>query len=169
MKRLLLLTAIFLVFLFSLAQAQDQTSPGVEDQKKVLALVKDAQGETLEGYLHLNSNELIVRSKENKEEAIPVKYIKSITLEKQPEILPGEQLIKPPAYSVRLQNSQDIYTLDKKYTFSLTTDVGIVTKSINPEELKNITSKDGQLANGPNDWKSLIQDKSIIFSLEFKF
>ena len=70
-----------------------------------------------------------------------------------------------------MENDQEIYTLRKKYTFSLNTNVGVVTRSIDPEMINSIVSKD--LFSAPKqksaDDKSLIVDRSIIFSLEFKF
>jgi hypothetical protein len=68
-----------------------------------------------------------------------------------------------------MENSQEIYTLRKKYTFSLNTNVGVVTKSIDPETINNILSKDASQATRTDRDKPFIQDKSIIFSLEFKF
>jgi hypothetical protein len=74
-------------------------------------------------------------------------------------------------YSVRLENSQEIYTLQKKFTFSLNTNVGVVTRSIDPEMVNSIMSKNppGSHKQKSGDDKSFIQDKSIIFSLEFRF
>jgi hypothetical protein len=70
-----------------------------------------------------------------------------------------------------LENSQEIYTLKQKYTFNLNTHMGVVTRSIDPDVIQNIISRD--LSNTPNrksvEDRSLIQDKSVIFSLEFKF
>jgi hypothetical protein len=169
MKRIIFFACIFSLFIFSYSQAQDQSAQVTKDQKEIYAVVKDGQGETVEGFLHLNSDEVTVRSKDNEEKSIPVKYIKSITLEKVQEVFPGKETIKSPNYSVRLQNSQDIYKVDKKYTFSLNTKLGVVTKSIDPEELNNIFSKDAHSTTGPNDRESFIQDKSIVFSLELKF
>jgi hypothetical protein len=112
-----------------------------------------------------------VFSKDNQEEKIPLKYIKSITLEKISEMGPASLNPKQEAkYSVRLENSQEIYTLRNKYTFSLNTNAGVVTRSIDPEIVNILsgdyagTSKQTSIADKP-----LIQDKSIIFSLEFKF
>ncbi len=59
----------------------------------------------------------------------------------------------------------------KKYTFSLNTNLGVVTKSIDPETINSVLSRDASAVpgNGDDKDKSFIQDKSIIFSLEFKF
>jgi hypothetical protein len=169
MKRIIFFLCIFSLFIFSYSQAQDQSAQVTKDQKRIYAVVKDGRGEMVEGFLSLNSDEVNVRSKDNEEKSIPVKYIKSITLEKVQEVFPGKETINSPKYSVHLQNSQDIYKVDKKYTFSLNTKLGLITKSIDPEELNNIFSKDAHSAAGPIDGGSFIQDKSIVFSLDLKF
>ena len=99
-------------------------------------------GETVEGLLPLGSDELTVLTKENQEKTVPVKYIKSITLEKTPDPVPGGDPKREPTYSVRLENSQEIYTLRKKYTFSLNTNLGMVTKTIDPDQVNRLFSKD---------------------------
>jgi hypothetical protein len=168
---------LFFVFLFLLpcsmifAQSEDQKEEQKEEPN-ILAVVKDAQGAVLEGYLRAQPGEVTVSSKDNQEKKIPAKYIKSITLERIKEEGPAGADPKQEAkYSVRLENSQEIYTLRKKYTFSLNTDLGVVTKSIDPEMINRIMSKDASVAetlNSDKD-KGFILDKSIIFSLEFKF
>jgi hypothetical protein len=154
-------------FLFSsVALAQGQ---GVEDRQDIYAIVKDGQGETMEGYLRLGTDELAVRSKDNQEKTIPVKYIKSITLEKTKDEAPGEDPKREATYTIHLENSQEIYTLHKKYTFSLNTNLGLVTKTIDPDKINSLFSKDGPQSAKIDDGKPFIQDKSVIFSLEFKF
>jgi hypothetical protein len=72
------------------AAAQDKpVSPALEGQD-IYAVVKDAQGEKLEGFLRFDSDEISVRSQDNQEKKIPVKYLKSITLEKSKSEFPGE-------------------------------------------------------------------------------
>jgi hypothetical protein len=156
MNRNFLLFTIPFFFICSIALAQN------EPQNKELnyAIVKDSKDSILEGYISNQPYEVTVSSKDNQEKKIPSKYIKSITLEKISEVGPASLNPKQESkYSVRLENSQEIYTLRKKYTFSLNTNLGVVTRSIDPETINNIISAD----------KPLIQDKSIIFSLEFKF
>ncbi|HVN08677.1 MAG TPA: hypothetical protein VMV61_06880, partial [Patescibacteria group bacterium] len=128
-----------------------------------------AKGETIEGFLHLGSDELTVQTKENQEKTIPVKYIKSIALEKTPDPVPGGDPKRGITYSVHVENSQEIYTLHKKYTFSLNTNLGMVTKTIDPEQVNRLFSKDPAPGSSTGDGKSFIQDQSVIFSLEFKF
>ena len=159
----------FLFFFFcSIAVAQG------EPQKRefnIFAIVKDSQASILEGYVSDQPDEVTVLSKDNQEKNIPLQYIESITLEKYTDA--GSSRLDPyqeAKYSVRLRNSQEIYTLQKKYTFSLNTNVGVVTRSISPV-INDIISKD--LSRNPDqksgEDKPLIEDKSIIFSLEFKF
>ena len=123
----------------------------------------------MEGFLRLTSDELTVRTKENEEKLIPVKYIKSITLEKIKSEVPGEDFKKEAAYSVRLENSQEIYTLKKKYSFSLNTNVGLVTRTIDPEMVNNFFNREASRSIKNEFEKPFIQEKSIVFSLEFKF
>lgn len=156
--------AFFLLSSVALAQG-----PAPEEKKGIYAIVKDGQGETVEGYLRLSTDELAVRSKENQEKTVPVKYIKSITLEKTKDEAPGEDPKREATYTIRLENSQEIYTLHKKYTFSLNTNLGLVTKTIDPDKINSLFSKDASQSAKIDDGKPFFQDKSIIFSLEFKF
>jgi len=156
--------AFFLLSSVALAQG-----PAPEEKKSIYAIVKDGQGETVEGYLRLSTDELAVRSKENQEKTVPVKYIKSITLEKTKDEAPGEDPKREATYTIRLENSQEIYTLHKKYTFSLNTNLGLVTKTIDPDKVNSLFSKDASQSAKIDDGKPFFQDKSIIFSLEFKF
>ena len=156
--------AFFLLSSVALAQG-----PAPEEKKGIYAIVKDGQGETVEGYLRLSTDELAVRSKENQEKTVPVKYIKSITLEKTKDEAPGEDPKREATYTIRLENSQEIYTLHKKYTFSLNTNLGLVTKTIDPDKINSLFSKDASQSAKVDDGKPFFQDKSIIFSLEFKF
>jgi hypothetical protein len=98
-----------------------------------------------------------------------VKYIKSITLEKIKSEVPGEDSKKQATYNVRLENSQEIYTLKKKYSFSLNTNLGLVTRIIDPEMVNNIFNKETSPSGKTETEKPFIQDKSVVFSLEFKF
>ena len=166
MRRGILISTLGLLFLFSTAMAQSQTS---QEKEGIYAVVKDVRGEAVEGFLRSSSDELTVQTKENQEKTIPVKYIKSITLEKTPDLIPGGDPKREATYTVRLENSQEIYTLRKKYTFSLNTNLGLITKTIDPEQVNKLLSKDPSPASSPGDRKSFIQDQSVVFSLEFKF
>jgi hypothetical protein len=161
---------IFMVLLISsYALAQDSPLSLLKEKKDIYAILKDGQGETMEGVLRLSSDALTVQTKENQEKSIPLKYIKSITLEKTKGEIPGEETRKDATYTVRVENSQEIYTLKKKYTFSLNTTLGLVTKTIDPEMVNNIFSKEPSQAGKAENEKSFIQDKSVVFSLELKF
>jgi len=168
MKRFINIIVIVLSFLLlsSAARAQSQEAP---EKGVIYAIVKDADGGTVEGYLRLDADQLTVRTKENQEKIIPAKYVKSITLEKTPDLIPGGDAKRGSTYSVRLENSQEIFTLAKKYSFSLNTNIGLVTKTIDPEQVNRLLSKDPSSGSGLGDGRSFIQDQSVIFSLEFKF
>ncbi len=168
-RKFFFLTLIFFFsYSFAFGQAEDQGEP--KDKPNIFAVVKDEQGDILEGYLHSQPEDVTVTSRDNQEKTIPSKYIKSITLEKvKPVGPPNLDPKQETKYSVRVENSQEIYTLRKKYTFSLNTNVGVVTKSIDPEAINSILSRDASQATRTDKDKPLFEDKSIIFSLEFKF
>ncbi len=166
MRRDILISTLGLLILLFAAMAQSQTAL---EKEGIYAVVKDARGETIEGLLRSSSAELTVQTKESQEKTIPIKYIKSITLEKTPDTIPGGDPKREATYAVRLENSQEIYTLRKKYTFSLNTNLGLVTKTIDPEQVNRLFSKDPSPASSPGEQKPFIQDKSVVFSLEFKF
>ena len=65
----------FLLFSFLNAWAQTEAKSEVSD---VVAVIKDGKGEVLEGYLRFRPEEVTVSAKDNREEVIPSKYIKSI-------------------------------------------------------------------------------------------
>lgn len=152
----------------SLTSAQNLESPLLGDKKPIYAVLKDERGEIIEGFLKSGLEEILVQTKDNQEKLIPIKYIKSITLEKTKTLLPEEASKKEATYTVRLENSQEIYTLKKKYTFSLNTNLGLVTKTIDPEIINKILNKDQTPAKS-EDEKPFLQEKSIVFSLELKF
>ncbi len=142
----------------------------LQENENIYAIVKDIQGNRLEGYLQLYPKEVTVSTQDNKEKSIPLKMIESIKLEKVKEGLPGaDKLGGESHYSVRLQNSQEIFTLQKKYTFSLTSTVGVVTKNIDPEAVRNSSQKDSPTASKPESSQPFFRDKSAILSLEIKF
>ena len=163
-KTLFLIPVLLCSFLN--AWAETQGKPGVPD---VLAVIKDGEGEVLEGYLRFRPEEVTVATPENQEKTIPSKYIKSITLEKIKEETLGKDPRLEARYSVRVENSQEIYTLKKKYTLSLNTNLGMATKTLDPELINNIFFKEPFQTEKSDKDKPFIQDKSIIFSLEFKF
>ena len=98
-----------------------------------------------------------------------VAIIQPHVLEKVKEEKPWVDPKQEGRYSVKVENSQEIYTLKKKYTFSLNTNLGMVTKTIDPETLNNILSKETSPTVKLDKEKAFIQDKSIVFSLEFRF
>ena len=128
------------------------------------------KGNRLEGYLQLYPNEVTVSTEDNKEKSIPLKMIESIKVEKVQGSIPGaDQLERESHYSVRLQNSQEIFRLQKKYIFSLNTSVGVVTKTIDPGAVKDSFQKESSPVSKPESNQPFIRDKSVIFSLEIKF
>jgi hypothetical protein len=158
MKVVTLLLAIIFFFFCSAAIAQEQVPP---DKKPIRVIVKDASGEKIEGDLSNYLEEITVSTKENQEKSVPLKAIESIKVEKVPQGIPGAgPMTGEEFYSVRLENSQEIYTLEKKFTLKLNTNVGVLTKTLDPAQLSNDPSSDN---------KPFIRDKSVIFSLEFKF
>ena len=166
MGRKFFLLAGMILLANSMAMAQ---APEEKEKPDLLALIRDGQGETLEGVLRFQPEEITVSTKDNQEKRIPSKYLKSITLEKVKEEKPWVDPKQEGRYSVRVENSQEIYTLKKKYTFSLNTNVGVVTRTIDPETINNLLSKEAYPAVKSEKDKPLLQDKSIVFSLEFKF
>jgi Asp-tRNA(Asn)/Glu-tRNA(Gln) amidotransferase B subunit len=161
---------VFLIFSFGhAALAQEQSQASGEDIKKLFAVVKDLQGETLEGFLRSDANELTVLSQDNQEKKIPLKLINSITLEKQKTEFQGEEQKSGVKYAVRVENSQEIFTLSKKYTFSLDTKLGITTKSLDPDLVGKVISKESLHGTRIEDGKPLFEDKSVVFSLKIKF
>src|SRR4030042_5594560 len=104
-QRIIYILTILLMLIPSSVLAQNLTPSLLDDKKGIYAIVKDGQGEAVEGFLRLSSEELTVRTKENKERSIPVKYIKSITLEEIKSEVPGEDSKKKATYNVRLENS----------------------------------------------------------------
>lgn len=165
------LKSIFLILVFLLTPAIILAqSPLLQEKENIYVIVKDMQGNRLEGYLRLYPNEIAVFTEDNKEKSIPLEMIESIKVEKIQGAIPGaDKLAGESYYSVRLQNSQEIFTLQKKFVFSLNTSVGVVTKTIDPEAVRDSFRKDSSLASKPESNQPFIRDKSIILSLEIKF
>jgi hypothetical protein len=162
---------IFLIFVFLLTPAIIMAQSSLPLKKEdIYVIVKDMQGNRLEGYLQLYPNVITVSTKDNKEKSIPLEIIESIKVEKIQGPIPEiDKLGGESYYSVRLQNSQEIFTLQKKYTFSLNTSVGVVVKTIDPEALRGSYLKDSSLASKPESSPLSIRDKSVALSLEIKF
>jgi hypothetical protein len=68
-----------------------------------------------------------------------------------------------------LESAQEIFTLDKRYTFSLNTNLGHTTKFLDPDLISKLISKESRPRSRPDDGKPFFGDKSIGFSLEIKF
>jgi len=167
---------VFLVLVFLLTPAIILAkSPLLQDKEDIYVIVKDMQGDRLEGFLQLYPQEVTVSTEDNKEKSIPLNMIESIKVEKTQDGLPGaDKLGGESYYSVRMQNSQEIFTLQKKYTFSLNTSLGVVTKNVDPEAVKHSfqkdsTLEDSTLANKPESNHPFIRGESVILSLEIKF
>ncbi len=157
--KFLFLTLVFLL-IPAIALAQTQVPDGKET---IYAVIKDAQGERIEGYLHLHPEELAVSTKDDQEKSIPLKIIQSIKLERVYGGIPGAE--RPGGesyYSVRLQNSKDLFTLNKKYSFTLNTSLGLMTKTLDPETANRSSVRSSTR-------QPFIRDESVVFNLEFKF
>jgi len=124
----------------------------------------------LEGYLRLYPNEIVVSTKDDREKSIPLKMIESIKVEKIQGGIPGaDPLGGESYYFVRVQNSQEIFTLKKKVTFSLNTSAGLVTKTIDPERTHEFSRKDSSSLAKSQSEQSLIRGEGVVLSLEIKF
>jgi hypothetical protein len=162
---------IFLVLVFLLSPAITLAqSPLLQKKEDIYVIVKNIQGNRLEGYLQLYSEEVAVSTKDNKEKSIPLELIESIKVEKIQGPIPEiDKLGGESYYSVRLHNSQEIFTLQKKYTFSLNTSVGVVVKTVDPETVKGSSLQDSSLASKHESGQLSIKDKNVVLSLEIKF
>jgi hypothetical protein len=155
----------FLAPTILLAQA-----PLPQEKESFYAIVKDINGERLEGYLRLYPNEIIVSTKDDQEKSIPLKMIESIKVEKIQGGIPGaDQLGGESYYSVRVQNSQEIFTLKKKVTFSLNTSAGVVTKTLDPGMGQGFSRKDSSSLLKSQSNQPLIRGEGVALSLEIKF
>ncbi len=160
---------LFLVFLFTPAIILPQ-SLLLQEKEDIYVIVKDLRGNRLEGYLRLYPNEVTVSTEDNKEKSIPLKMIESTKVEKIQGAIPGADKFGGESYySVRLQNSQEIFSLRKKYVFSLNTSVGVVPQTIDPEAVKDSFQKESSLVSKHESNQPFIRDKSVILSLEIKF
>ncbi len=142
--------------LATLAQTKDKP-----EKDGIYVVIEDTKGEKLEGYLRFSPEELLVSTKDNQEKSVPLKNIEFIKLEKITGGIPGGDRVGSEGYySVKLQNSQELFTLRQKYTFSLNTSLGVVTQTVDPERVG---------ASASQGDKPFVRDKSVVFSLEFKF
>jgi hypothetical protein len=156
-----------LIFVPPLALAQHQDK---QDNEDIYVVVEDAQGKKLEGYLRSSPEALLVSTKDDQEKSVPLKNIEFIKLEKITGRVPGgDQGGGEEYYSVKLQNSQELFTLRKKYTFSLGTSLGLVTQTVDPERVGNLFQNNSSPDPQSQGERSFIRDKSVVFSLEFKF
>jgi len=161
----LVLLILLLTPTILLAQAQF-----LQEKESIYAIVKDLKGEKLEGYLRLYPNEITVSAKDDQEKSIPLKFVESIKLEKIQGGIPGaDQAGSESYYSVRVQNSQEIFTLKKKVTFSLNTSAGVVTKTLDPESGQGFFRKDSSSIPKSQSEPSLIRGEGVALSLEIKF
>ena len=149
----------------ALAQIQDKQENG-----SIYVVVVDMKGEKLEGYLRLSPEELLVSTKDNQEKFVPLKNIEFIKLEKiTGEIPGGDRVGNEGYYSVKLQNSQELFTLSRKYTFSLSTSLGLVSQTVDPESVGNLLQKNSTSSPRSQGDEPFIREKSVVFSLEFRF
>lgn len=161
----------FLILILISVPAVALTQPQDKQEKDgIYVVVKDVQGEKLEGYLRFSPEELLVSTKDHQEKSVPLKNIEFIKLEKITGRVPGgDQAGSEEYYSVKLQNNQELFTLRKKYTFSLSTSLGLVTQTVDPERVGNLFQKDSASAPKSQGDKPFVRDKSVVFSLEFTF
>ncbi|MFB3885328.1 MAG: hypothetical protein ACE144_08860 [Thermodesulfobacteriota bacterium] len=142
----------------------------LEEKESLYVTAKDLQGNKLEGYLQLYPNEVTVSTEDHKEKSVPLKMIESIKVEKIQGAIPGADKMEGESYySVRLQNSQEIFSLRKKYVLSLNTSIGVVTTTLDPEVIKDSLQKESTPVSAPENNRPFIRDKSVLFSLEIKF
>lgn len=157
------------LFLFAPTMLSAQ-APSLQEKENIYVVVKDTKGEKVEGYLRLYPNEITVSTKDNQEKSIPLKLIESIKVEKIQGGIPGSD--QPGAesyYSVRLQNSQEIFTLKKKITLSLNTSAGVVTKTLDPEVGQDFSRKGSSSNPASQSQQPWIRGESVAVSLEIKF
>jgi hypothetical protein len=147
--------------------AQDQLP---EESESIYTILKDIKGDQLEGYLRLYPNEVIVSTKDDREKSIPLKTIESIKVEKMQGGIPGADASGGESYYlVRLRNSQEIFLLKKKYTFSLNTSAGVLTRTLDPGVAHDLSRKDSSSVAKSKGEQPLIRGESVVLSLEIKF
>lgn len=158
MRSIVFILTLLLFLTPTLTQAQNQ---GPEGKEMIYEVAKDAQGEKAEGYVMVNPDKLVLSTKDNQGKSTPPELPEFVKLEKIegkiPEGISGEGY-----YSVRLQKNQEIYSLKDKYTISLNTSVGVLTKMIDPLRTFDVFKKD-------SSGQSFIRDKNLLLSLELRF
>ena len=167
MKRNLICVGLLFLMVCTTARGQDVLR---DQSEKPYAVIQDVQGKRVEGYLSMYPKEITVTSDEKKEKALPFRAIESITFEKVDPGVPGADRRGEAQYSVRMKNSNEVYTLKNKYSLSINTDVGVIIKEIDPETVQSYLGKEpSSPPSGSSTSKSLIRDKSFVLSLELKF
>jgi hypothetical protein len=145
-------------------------APSLQEKKSIYAVIKGVNGESLEGYLRVYPKEITVSTKDDQEKSIPLKIIESIKVEKMQGGIPGvDQLGGESYYSVRVQNSQEIFTLKKKVTFSLNTSAGVLTRTLDPGMGQGLSGKDLSSILKSQSEQPLIRGEGVALSLEIKF
>jgi hypothetical protein len=141
----------------------------LQEKESIYAIVKDVKGERLEGYLRFYPNEITVSTKDDQEKTIPLRLIESIKVEKIQGGIPGaDQPGGESYYSVRVQNSQEIFTLKRKVTFSLNASAGVVTRTLDPELGQSLRKDSPSLPTSQSE-QPLIRGQGVALSLEIKF
>lgn len=170
MKRNLICLGFLFLLVCPAAWGQDAARDQTE---KPYVVIEDVQGKRLEGYLMLYPKEITVTSEEKKEKPVPIKAIESIRFEKVDPGVPGADRRGEAQYSVRLKNSNDVYTLKDKYSLSINTELGVIIRDIDPERVQSFLGKEPSSppppSPGSSTSNSLIRDKSFVLSLELKF
>jgi hypothetical protein len=166
MGRKLFLLALISLLPHSLAMAQTE-----EQEKAPSILLQDIQRERSEGYFLLPPGEVMVSAKDDKEMTGPLKYLKSLTVDKIKEESVVADANQEAKYSLRLENSQRIYTFRRKYTLSLNAGLGLVTGTVDPASIYSLFSKNSSQTQAIRSGKDepLIADKSLFFSLQLRF
>jgi hypothetical protein len=161
----------FWILLFVLAPATVWAQAQfLEEKENIYAIVRDMKGERLEGYLRLYPGEITASTKDNQEKSIPLKIIESIKVEKIQGGIPGADHPGGESYySVRVQNSQEIFTLKGKVTFSLNTSAGVVTRTLDPAMGQGFFRNNSASIPKSQSEQSLIRGEGVALSLEIKF
>ena len=157
-RSIVFILSLLFLLVPALTQAQLQ---GPEGKEMIYEVAKDAQGEKAEGYVMVNPDKLTLSTKEYQEKSTPPGLPEFVKLEKIEGKIPGG-ISGEGYYSVRLQKNQEIYTLKDKYTISLNTSVGVLTKMIDPLRTFDVFKKD-------SSGQSYIRDKNLLLSLELRF
>lgn len=165
LKVYFLIVACLLISITALAQTQV-----LQEKESIFVVIKDMQGDRVEGYLQYYPPEITVSTKDNQEKSVPIKLIESIKLEKMLSGLLGmDQMGGEKYYKVSLHHSQEIFTLRKKFTFSLNTSLGVVTQTIDPEKVQDLFRNGSSPTVTPKSEQPFIRDKNAVLSLEIKF